>query len=83
MQSGDHTYGHKSMIVKSWGEGKQLIIGKFCSIASNVRVYLGGNHRTDWITTYPFGHGGLTKFSTNPVQGHPSTNGNVVVGNDV
>jgi acetyltransferase-like isoleucine patch superfamily enzyme len=83
MQVGEHTYGHEGIIIRSWGEGKKLIIGKFCSIALNVRVYLGGNHRTDWITTYPFGHVGIKKFSENPVQGHPSTNGDVVVGNDV
>lgn len=35
--------------------GDQLIIGKFCSIASDVQFIMnGGNHRTDWITNYPF-----------------------------
>ena len=33
----------------------KLIIGKFCSIASDVKFIMnGGNHRTDWITNYPF-----------------------------
>ena len=34
----------------------KLIVGNFCSIADNVVIYLGGNHRTDWVTTYPFGY---------------------------
>jgi hypothetical protein len=34
----------------------KLVVGKFCSIASGVTIYLGGNHRHDWVTTYPFGH---------------------------
>jgi len=41
--------------------GDRLIIGKFCSIASDVKFIMnGGNHRTDWLTNYPFpvfGHG--------------------------
>ena len=36
-------------------EGDKLIIGKFCSIASDVKFIMnGGNHRTDWFTNYPF-----------------------------
>ncbi len=41
--------------------GDRLIIGKFCSIAAEVKFIMnGGNHATDWLTTYPFpifGHG--------------------------
>lgn len=68
--------------LRQWGEGAQLKIGNFCSIASNITVLLGGNHRTDWVTTYPFGH--CKNFpDVAPVKGHPKTNGNVVIGNDV
>ncbi|NEP57811.1 MAG: CatB-related O-acetyltransferase [Symploca sp. SIO2G7] len=36
-------------------EGDKLIIGKFCSIASDVKFIMNGsNHRTDWFTNYPF-----------------------------
>jgi virginiamycin A acetyltransferase len=35
--------------------GDRLIIGKYCSIASDVRFIMnGGNHPTTWLTTYPF-----------------------------
>ncbi len=35
--------------------GDKLIIGKFCSIASGTKFIMnGGNHNTDWLTTYPF-----------------------------
>ena len=50
-----YTYGVRKLTVREWGEGANLIIGKFCSLAGGVQVMLGGNHRTDWITTYPFG----------------------------
>lgn len=34
--------------------GRKLRIGKFCSIAQGVTIHLGGNHRTDRVTTYQF-----------------------------
>ena len=61
----------------------KLVVGIFCSIAKNVNIYLGGNHRTDWITTYPFGHLNSYIFNNFNENGHPSTKGNVIIGNDV
>ena len=49
---GDYTYG--GPIIHWLGEDARLKIGRFCSIASGVHIYLGGEHRTDWVTTYPF-----------------------------
>ena len=51
-----HTYGADSIKVQQWGEGAKLYVGKFCSVASKVEVMLGGNHRTEWASTFPFGH---------------------------
>lgn len=53
---GRFTYGFNNIAIHQWGEGAALKIGSFCSIATNINVFLGGNHRTDWITTFPFGH---------------------------
>jgi acetyltransferase-like isoleucine patch superfamily enzyme len=41
---------------------------------------LGGEHRTDWITTYPFSE--LLKDRMD-YKGHPRSKGNVIIGNDV
>lgn len=78
---GKHTYG-RPMI---WNEpnGANLTIGNFCSISQNVKIFLGGNHRTDWVTTYPFGHVNQNIFKNFNGVGHPTTKGNVVIGNDV
>ena len=78
IQVGDYTYGEPT--VYSWGEGTHLKIGKFCSIASNVKIYLGGNHNTSFCTTYPF-NALLKNFSD--IKGHPLSNGDVNIGNDV
>ncbi len=83
MNVGKYTYGHNNISVLSWGEGSKLEIGSFCSIAANVKVYLGGNHRVDWITTYPFGHINQGLFNKFDGKGHPKTNGDVIIGNDV
>jgi virginiamycin A acetyltransferase len=35
--------------------GDRLTIGRFCSIAAETRFIMnGGNHATDWFTTFPF-----------------------------
>jgi virginiamycin A acetyltransferase len=49
---GDWTYGRP--IILDWGDGSRLKIGKFCSIARDVKILVGGEHRPEWVTTYPF-----------------------------
>lgn len=83
MTVGKYTYGAQAIHVFQWGEGATLSIGAFCSVAQGVQVFLGGNHRTDWVTTYPFGHIHQQQFNTFSGKGHPITNGNVNIGNDV
>jgi acetyltransferase-like isoleucine patch superfamily enzyme len=53
MQVGRKTYGAESIIVPGNTHGSKMQIGSFCSIASGVTVLLGGEHRTDFVTTYP------------------------------
>lgn len=78
---GDYTYGKPKVIYPN--KNANLRIGKFCSIAKNVTIFLGGNHRVDWISTYPF----FEIFQDIPthkiIAGHPSTKGDVTIGNDV
>lgn len=80
---GRFTYGLENLTIREWGEGASLTIGAFCSLASKITIFLGGNHRTDWITTFPFGHVFADELGGSDIQGHPATNGDVVIGNDV
>jgi chloramphenicol O-acetyltransferase type B len=75
---GRGTYGNPH--IRTWNENATLKIGAFCSIATGVQIFLGGEHRTDWVTTYPF-----SVFWENGrhLTGHPKTKGDVVIGNDV
>jgi acetyltransferase-like isoleucine patch superfamily enzyme len=81
MSIGKYTYG--SPQIKWKNENANYICGRFCSIAANVRIYLGGNHRSDWITAYPFGHINKDIFNSHDGTGHPTTKGDVIIGNDV
>jgi acetyltransferase-like isoleucine patch superfamily enzyme len=81
MSYGKYTYGNP--IIHFNNPCAKLIIGNFCSIASNVNIYLGGNHRTDWVTTYPFGHIHNNIFNKFDGKGHPASKGSVIIGNDV
>lgn len=78
---GKYSYGKPRVF--SWGEGTTLTIGKFCSIAGEVSIFLGGNHRTDWISTYPFNVISEDFKNAELIKGHPISKGNVLIGNDV
>lgn len=75
---GRGTYGEP--YVYQWGEAATLRVGSFCSIADDVTIFLGGDHRVDWITTYPFSR---FRKSAKQIEGHPRTKGDVKIGNDV
>ena len=80
---GKYTYfGNPKPIIHFWKEN-QIKIGNFCSIAKNFNIYMGGNHRTDWVTTFPFGHCNTDVFNGYNGDGHPTTKGDVIIGNDV
>jgi len=80
VQIGEFTYG--APIVRTWGDDGKLRIGKFCSIGGNVQILLGGNHHTDWCTTYPF-NALLPEIWGDIDGGIAATKGDVIIGNDV
>ena len=61
---GDYTYGNLNIL--DYGDGCSLEIGRFCSIANDVVFVMGGNHRLDYPSLYPFRsmfEGGCTSYS--------------------
>ncbi|MEI4486274.1 CatB-related O-acetyltransferase [Frigidibacter sp. MR17.14] len=80
---GRFTYGTEHMQIRQWREGAALEFGSFCSIAVGLTVLLGGNHRTDWATTFPFGHIFRDQLGGEEIVGHPQSRGDVIIGNDV
>lgn len=80
---GDYTYG--GLRILDWDNNSQLKIGKFCSFAKEVTILLGGEHRSDWVTTYPFSGKVFNKVWPEAIgiKGHPKSKGDINIGNDV
>ena len=74
---GEHTYGKVTLI----GDMSNLVIGNYCSIADKCIIFLGHNHRVDWVSTYPFN--AIDVWKAGQISGHPATKGDVVIGHDV
>jgi acetyltransferase-like isoleucine patch superfamily enzyme len=74
MNIGKHTYGSPEIR----GNKNLVSIGSFCSIAKGVTILSCQDHRTDWITTFPFEQ--LWKCGN---KGHPTGKGPIVIKNDV
>lgn len=81
MVIGEYTYGWQNITILFGGQGTELYIGKYCSIAEQVTVMLHGNHHIDWISTYPFNVISWPDLGASADQN--SSKGNVVIGNDV
>lgn len=75
---GDWSYGSPEIL--SWDDSTRLKIGKYCSFAGEVTMMLGGEHRSDWVTTYPFN---VVLKEWKGVKGNPTSKGDIIIGNDV
>lgn len=76
---GRFTYGRAQFMI--WDESERIEIGAFCSIADEVIIFGGGEHNSNWITTFP-----LRIAFNEPLanrDGHPATKGVTKIGNDV
>jgi acetyltransferase-like isoleucine patch superfamily enzyme len=65
--------------VIGWRQGASLEIGAYCGIEKSVQIFLGDEHRWDWVTTYPFS---LLWEGGKGIPGHPATKGDVIIGSD-
>jgi acetyltransferase-like isoleucine patch superfamily enzyme len=73
---GKKTYGGLNVIDYSTADNK-LIIGSYCSIATNVLFLLGAEHQYNGISTYPF------KVKCFGYEMEGVSKGDIVVGDDV
>ncbi len=75
---GKGTYGKP--LILAWDNKTTIKIGSYCSISSEVTIFLGGEHRHDWVTTYPFN---VFWEKGKHITGIPTTKGDITIGNDV
>jgi len=78
-EAGEFSYGVPT-VFRFKGSKSKLRIGKFCSISSGVEIYLGGEHRTDWLTTYPLS---LLFNQEDAISKYQISKGDVIIENDV
>ncbi|HEY8384270.1 MAG TPA: CatB-related O-acetyltransferase [Microvirga sp.] len=78
---GEFSYGRPKIRFPEADAG--LTIGRFCSFADKVEILLGGNHRVDWVTTYPFSALRALWPKAPRTSAYHATRGDVTIGNDV
>lgn len=72
------SYGDLSIL--AWDSKTRIKIGNYSSFAFDTCAILGGEHRIDWGTTYPF-----SKIwpEAAHIEGHPASHGDINIGADV
>ena len=75
---GRGSYG--GLAVPLYGDDARLKIGNWCSIGAEVQVLFGGEHRPDWVASYPFN---VLQPGYEDIRGQPHSKGDVVIGHDV
>lgn len=75
---GEGSYGSPQIL--SWDNSTKLTVGKYCSFAGEVTIMLGGEHRADWVSTFPF-NTFIEEWRN--IKGHPTSKGDLIIGNDV
>jgi acetyltransferase-like isoleucine patch superfamily enzyme len=77
---GDYSYGAPKI---RFADGARLEIGRFCSFADQIEIFLGGNHRLDFATTYPFHMFEALWPGSSALPSNVCSRGDVVIGSDV
>lgn len=76
---GRHTY-QADVQFRYWTPSENITIGSFCSIADQVTIFAGGQHRTDLTSTYPLALKLMNHPGQDPVY---KTTKDTIIGNDV
>lgn len=77
IEIGEYTYGQMDIIC--FNKTDSVKIGKFCSIASGVKIFGGGEHKKELISTFPLKY----FFQNYDIDPNVCSKGPAVIGNDV
>lgn len=69
------------LTIYCWSSEIAVTIGRFCSLADRVTIIAGGEHRTDWVTSFSF----VEQWNVEGLKAQvgPKSKGAVTIGNDV
>ena len=77
LKVGKYTYGHSADTFHINNNDQKVEIGRYCSIAEAVKIFGGGEHDYNIVSTFPF----KTIFQKQKTDA--STKGKTIIGNDV
>jgi Acetyltransferase (isoleucine patch superfamily) len=84
LRIGAYTYGKPRILCEKVDSRRILEIGRYCSIAENVKIFVGrhGRHATEFASSYPMG---LVFNNRNHSKPHKAARGplDVIIGSDV
>jgi acetyltransferase-like isoleucine patch superfamily enzyme len=75
---GPGTYFNGTPKIRNWDDKTKLKIGRFCSIADGLEIFLGGNHPYKRISQWPIRH-----FLFDEPNNEITSNGDIEICNDV
>ena len=78
---GRHSYAPPNCVHMYAGDSAKVTLGHWCSLAADVEIMPGGNHRTDTVSTYNFHVRHYLEGMEEA--GVPWSKGDVIIGNDV
>jgi len=78
---GRYIYGKPRVL--AFRANGMVTLKSFISIGRDVTFFLGGNHRTDWVTSWPFPAFEDFPEAASARGTEQYSNGNIVIGNDV
>ena len=80
---GKWSYGNPKIF--RWDWSSKLIIGNFCSLGPDINIYMGGEHRVDWITTsqLPSTQFSDVFYNAKDIKNFSVSNGDIKIGHDV
>ncbi len=80
---GKWSYGSPKIF--RWDWESKLIIGNFCSLGPDIKIYFGGEHRSDWITTAQFPSTQFNETFPNAkgIKNFSVSKGDIKIGHDV
>jgi acetyltransferase-like isoleucine patch superfamily enzyme len=74
---GRGSYGQPTVVPYHPDAPGRVVVGSFVSIADEVTFLIAADHRTDWVSTYPF------RLEIAGREGFPIVTGDTIVGHDV
>jgi acetyltransferase-like isoleucine patch superfamily enzyme len=75
---GPGTYFNGTPKIRNWDDKTKLKIGRFCSIADGLEIFLGGNHPYKRISQWPIRH-----FLFDEPNSEITSNGDVCIENEI